>query len=55
MSRTTAAYKLKEGLASTVFEDIGEVLKSTCFSLNVDECFSNSNENVFSILVSYFS
>ena len=29
MSRTTAVYKLKEGLASTVFEDIVEVLKST--------------------------
>ena len=55
MSRFTASYKLCEGLAATLEDDLIGVLKKSYFSMNVDECMSNSYEKVFSILVSYFS
>ena len=54
MSCVTASYKLCEGLAATLQDLIG-VLKKSYFSMNVNECMSNSYEKVFSILVSYFS
>ena len=55
MSRHTASYKLREGLAPVVSEKIVESLRSSYFSMNVDECFSNNHKKVFSILVSYYS
>ena len=55
MARTTASYKLRDGLASSLFDDIVEDLKSSFFSLNVDECMSNAHEKIFSMIVSYFS
>ena len=55
MSRETAAYKLKHGLAPIIKEKIVESMKSSHFSMNVDECFSNNNLKVFSIIVSYFN
>ena len=55
MSRVTASYKLNEGLASFLTDSISDDLKQSYFSLNLDECFSNAHEKVFSIIVSYYS
>ena len=55
ISRTTASYKLVEGLAPVVLDGILENMKSTPFSINVDECFSKNHNKIFAILVSYFS
>lgn len=55
MARTTASYKLREGLAATLSDDIVEELKSSFFSFNVDECMSNAHQKIFSIIVTYFS
>ena len=55
MSRHSASYKVREGLAPTVFENLVQSLRSTYFSSNVDECFSNNHQKVFSVLASYFS
>ena len=51
----TAAYKLREGLAANINEDLVELLRNVHFSINVDECMSNNYEKVFSVLVSFFS
>ncbi|XP_072175737.1 uncharacterized protein [Diadema setosum] len=51
MERTTCAYKLNEGLASQRCS----APRNTALSINLDECTSNANEKVLSILVSYFS
>ncbi|KFM68021.1 hypothetical protein X975_22769, partial [Stegodyphus mimosarum] len=40
MSRTTACYKMKYGLAKTIKENIIKTLKETPFSLNLDESTS---------------
>ena len=45
--------KLPEGLAASLDEGVASNLRF--FSLNVDECISNANEKVFSMIVSYFS
>ena len=55
MSHMTAAYKLREGLAANINEDLVELLRNAHFSINVDECMSNNYEKVFSVLVSFFS
>lgn len=55
MERTTCAYKLNEGLASVTRKRIVQDMQNTPFSINLDECTSNANEKVLSILVSYFS
>ena len=52
MSHVTASYKLCGRLAATLEEDLIGVLKKSNFSMNVDECLSNSYEKVLSILVS---
>ena len=54
-SRVTASYKLGEGLASTINEDLVDVLRTTYFSLNVDECMSNNYEKMFSVLSTFHS
>ena len=55
MCRITAAYKLTEGLAPVISGKIMESMRSSFFSMNVDECFSNNHKKIFSILVSYFA
>ena len=55
MDRTTASYKLTDGLGPVISQKIVESLRSTFFSFNVDECFSNNHKKIFSMLVSYFS
>ena len=54
MSRETAAYKLTDGLAPIIKDKIVESMRSTYFSMNVDECFSKNHQKNFSIIVSYF-
>ena len=55
MSKDAASYKLKEGLAPLLLENLVTDLQNNFFSINVDECFSNANEKVFSITATYFS
>ena len=55
MDRTTASYKLTDGLGPVISQKIIESLRSSFFSFNVDECFSNNHKKIFSMLVSYFS
>ena len=55
MERTTANYKLREGLGVAYHEELVSDLKMTKFSINLDECFCAKNEKVLSILVAYFS
>ena len=54
MNRTAATYKLKDGLAVHVKKSIVAAMKKYPFSINIDECTSNNNHKVFSLLVSYF-
>jgi hypothetical protein len=55
MHRTTASYKLREGVGLLLSKRLVADLKKSHFSMNLDECFSNNNKKVLSILVSYFS
>ncbi|GFQ79268.1 uncharacterized protein TNCT_611591 [Trichonephila clavata] len=54
MSRTTACYKRKYGLAKTIKENIIKTLKETPFSLNLDESTSNAQESILAILVQFY-
>ena len=54
MERTAATYKLKDGLSIYVHKSVVEKMKLYPFSINIDECTSNNNHKVFSILVSFF-
>ena len=55
MDRTTASYKLTDGLGPVIRNKIIESLRTSCFSFNLDECFSNNHKKIFSSVVSYFS
>ncbi|GBN13793.1 hypothetical protein AVEN_133559-1 [Araneus ventricosus] len=55
MSRTAASYKMRLGLAKTFMDETAENLRSSKFSLNIDEATSNNFKRVLSVLVSYFS
>ena len=54
MDRTAATYKLKDGLSHHQNYSLIQKMKNYPFSINMDECTSNSNKKVFSILISYF-
>ena len=54
MERQTATYKLKHGLAFLYRKRLVNKLRTSTFSMNMDEATSNNNQKVFSILVSYF-
>ena len=54
MNRTAATYKFKHGLSVYVRKNVVDCMKKYPFSINIDECTSNSSLKVFSILVSYF-
>ncbi|KAF8788278.1 hypothetical protein HNY73_009801 [Argiope bruennichi] len=54
MSRTTACYKMKYGLAKTIKENIIKTSKETPFSLNLDESTSNAQESILAILVQFY-
>ena len=55
LSRTAASYKMVQGLGHTFSERTFESIRSTPFSINLDESTSNSNKKVLSILVCYFN
>ena len=55
MQRTTASYKLKEGLSEVIRKRLVADLQSHKLSMNMDECTSTNNKKVLSVLVSYFS
>ena len=55
MSRTTASYKLKFGLAKTIKEEQIRELKNSFFSLNIDESTNKASESILAILVQYYS
>jgi len=52
---TTASYKMKYGVAETFVQELTGELKSTPFSLNLDEAMNSNNEKVVTVLVSHFS
>ena len=54
MDRTAATYKLREGLSYYNHKEIVNKMIKYPFSINMDECTSDSNKRVFSILVSYY-
>ena len=55
MDRTSASYKMTHRLGKIFQEEYVEDLQTSFFSLNIDECTSESNLRVVSVLVSYFS
>lgn len=55
MDRTSAAYKMKYGLAATLEEETLQSLRTNKFSMNIDESTSNNLHRVLCILVSYYS
>ena len=55
LDRCTASYKLSKGLARTMAEETLAEVRSTHFSLNVDESTSNNLKKVLAILISYCS
>jgi hypothetical protein len=54
MSRTTATYKLVDGLGTVTHKKIVKDMKNNKFSINVDECTSQSKEKVLSVMVAFF-
>ena len=55
MDRTTASYKLREGLAPFLQESLLDEIRTNPFSLNIDEATSKTNQKVLAVLVSHFS
>jgi hypothetical protein len=54
MHDTTALYKMRYGLAKTMHEELVETLRTTKFSMNIDEATSTNLERVLAVLVSYY-
>ncbi len=54
MSDTAASYKLKYGVAKTMTDSLHDTLKTSFYSLNVDEATSENKHKVLSVLASYF-
>ncbi|GBN19209.1 hypothetical protein AVEN_6412-1 [Araneus ventricosus] len=50
MSITAASYKMRLGLAKTFMDETAENLRSSKFSLNIDEATSNNFKRVLSVL-----
>ena len=55
LKRTAAQCKLQFGVAKTLEESMLSEIRSTYFSLNLDEATSSSYHRVFTVLVSYFN
>ena len=53
--RTTASYKLRDGFGVVNTKRLVRDLKVSHFSINLDECFGNTNNKISTILVSYYS
>ena len=54
LSKQSAASKMKNGLGKTIQEELVVKLKSTPFSLNIDEASSDHGKKILSMLASYF-
>ena len=55
MSRPCGTYKLTDGLAPALKKKLVFDLQRYAFSINLDECTSNANKRVLTVLVSYYS
>ena len=55
VKRTATQYKLQFGVVKTLKESMLSEIRSTCFSLNLDEATSSNHHRVFTVLVSYFN
>ncbi len=55
MSDTAASYKMKYGVAKTVTDSLHDDIRTSFYSLNVDEATSENKHKVLSVLVSHFS
>ena len=55
LKRTAGQYMLQFGLAKTLEESLLSEIRSTYFSLNLDEATSNNHHRVLTVLVSYFN
>ncbi|KAJ3596140.1 hypothetical protein NHX12_002549 [Muraenolepis orangiensis] len=55
MERTTASYKLREGVGSVLQKRLVADLQRYPFSMNIDECTSSSHLKVCSVLINYYS
>lgn len=53
MDRTTASYKMTYGVGKTFTQNMVDVLKTSKFSLNIDEATSENFIRVLAVLVSY--
>ena len=53
MHRTTASYKMAFGLCKTIKDQLLSKLKTTKFSLNLDEATNNNQTRVLTVLASY--
>lgn len=54
MDRTSASYKMTHGLSKTFQDKLINDLKTSKFSLNIDEATSSNNQKVLAVMVSYF-
>ena len=55
LSRTSATYKMVEGMGRTYTERLTATMQQVPFSLNLDESTSAANKKVLSVLVSFFN
>ena len=54
LSRTVVSYKLRDGLAKGLEEELIEKLKKCFFSFNLDKATSLTHHKVLTLLISYF-
>ena len=55
MSRPCGTYKMTDGLALALRSKLVHDLQRYKYSINIDECTSNANKRIFTVLVSYYS
>ena len=55
LSRIIASYKLRDGLAKGLEEELIEKLKKFFFSLNLDEATNLTHHKALTLVVSYFA
>ena len=55
MSRPCGTYKMTDGLAQALRSKLVHDLQRYKFSINLDECTSNANKRILTVLVSYYS
>ena len=55
LKRTAAQYKLQFGVAKTLEDSMLSEIRSTYYSLNLDEATSSNHHRVLTVSVSYFN